>query len=878
MPIELRPIWPEDRDLLDAFHRRQSRESIYFRYFQYRPKLSSRELDFFTQVDYVERMAFVALLGGELVGVARYEEVAGSDRPELAFFVDDDHHGRGLATLMLEYLAAAARSQGIAGFTATVLPENHAMLGVFKRAGFATTTWFEDGVIGVDIDIAVTSETADAITRRHQRARSKSVARLLRPGSIAVVGASRRPGTVGHELFRQLIDGGFAGDLHPVNPATDELLGYRCHPSLRAIGQGVDLAIIAVPAPGVEAVVTEAADVGVESLLVVSSGFSESGPDGAERERRIVDIARDNGMRLLGPSSFGLVNTDPEVRLRALFLPLGPDEGSVAMISQSGPLGGGVLERLRSMGVGMSSFVAAGNRADVSVNDVLDYWLVDDATRIALLYVENYGNLRTFARTARMLSASKPLVTLRPHDDGLTELMEQSGVILVDSFGEMAAVARVAGDQPVPEGPRVAVVSNAASVAKLAVSACLRFGLDVVVPDGVGGQVVPGLDAVMIGDVDSVRLDATGAAPAERSGRRLDYEEPLVATAFSADVDAVLAVIVPTLDLSVGRLGRILDRVDRSVDKPVVAAGLVAGDQLPGTNVAFFEFPDDAARAIGHLARYRRWRTEDGDVPAAIDDDELAAAADEVRPAITSLLTGTVTGADGDRADVDGEEGDGADVDLLAAEAGSVVAALRLPVPEWRIVTDRDQLPGAAAEVGYPVVLKAGGRIQRTVGEAGGAAIDLHDDDQLTGAFDRMLAVDPDTLLPAVVQAMVASVANARVELVQDPDVGAFISVGVGGALGAAVAPLARRFLPLLAGDEAELVDAVAEVVPLDQAGRNVLAEIVRRLGVVGTAVPELARVELDPVLIAGADTAIGDIRINLRPWTIDPLAGVRRL
>ncbi len=867
MPVEVRPIKPSDRDLLEAFHGRQSPESIYLRYFQYRPKLPPAELDHLTRVDYVDRMAFVALIGGELVGVARYEPYAGSDRPDIAFFVDDRHHGRGIGTLMLEYLAAAARSHGIDGFTASVLPQNHAMLGVFKRAGFTVKTRFDDGVIAVDLEIDVTTEMADAVMRRLRRSRARSVARVLCPTSVAVVGAGRTPGTVGHELLRHIVAGGFTGAVHPVNPAADEVLGLRCQPSLGAIGEPVDLVVVAVPAEAVEAVVAEAARCDVAGLLVVSSGFGETSEAGAEVERRLVGIARSNGMRIVGPSSFGVINTAPEISLRAVMLPVGPQPGGVGVISQSGTLGGGVLDYLRSRNVGLSSFVGAGNRADVSVNDVLDYWLIDEATRVALLYVESFGNLRNFTSTARALAAAKPVVALRPPDHDHVELMTQSGVVLTDSVAEMVAVARIADTQPVPAGSRVAVVSNSASLARLTVAACRRAGLQPVVPDGVGadaGHRSEGMEAVIVGDVDQ----------APPTGRRLDIEEPLVAAAVSEGVDAVLAAVVPSLALTVAQLGRILSRINRSIDKPTVAAGFVSPEQLPTAELPVFEFPEDAAQALGHLARVGAWQRANPASMPLVADDEVAAAAEAVRPLmVRSLLADTVPPV-GDAAAVSARVTN----DPFGDRTGHVIDVLGLPVAPWRIVDRRDDLVAAAEAIGYPVALKAGRAAKRTVGESGGVAIDIHDSVDLLAAFDRMAAARPADTLPIVVQAMVASTANLRIELVQDPADVAFIRVGVGGAVGAGLEPVARRFLPLTVGDDAELVAALAPTVALTETGAGVVRAMIGRLAVLAAGVPELARVELDPVLVAGSATSVGDIAIEVREVVADPLVGLRRL
>ena len=855
VPVEIRPIRPDDSSRLAAFHSRQSPESIYFRYFRARPVLSDKELEHLTNIDYIGRMAFVAIEGETLLAVARYEAGEGSQNPEIAFFVDDDNQGRGLATLLLEYLAAAARSRGYRGFVASVLGENYAMLGVFRAAGFEVATRFADGLIEVDIDLSVTEDASSAIAARAARARSQSVARLLRPRSVAVVGASREPGSVGQELVRHLLEGDFDGELFPINPQADQILGQQCWPSLRALGRPVDLAIVAVASAAVEEVVAEAAAVGVSSLLIVSSGFSETGPAGIEREMRLVKLARSNGMRLLGPNSFGLVNTDPEIRLRALFLPVGPDPGAAALLSQSGPLGSAVLDLMRRTGVGISSFVAVGNRADVSVNDLVDYWASDEQTKVVLLYVENYGNLRTFAGTARAVSMIKPMVAMRPPDQNLVELASQAGVILVDTVAELADMARVAGSAPLPRGRRVVVISNAASVGRLAAAALRRCALEPVVPDAASHQSARG-DVVLIGDADNISAD--------ESGHERDYEQLIVAAAVDAEVDAVLIAMIPTLTMSPRDLSRLIDRVDRFIDKPIVAAGLIDEERLDVERSPVFMFPDEAARALGRLVDYADWRREEhADLGPSEDLEahrsELEA---EVRPALVELLG-------------DAQE---RTFSLWSPAGRQLVDALGVAVAEWAVVTSRSELLATANQIGYPVVLKAAGMPRRTVGEAGGVAIDLHNHAQLEEAFDRMLVSRGSGMLPAVVQRMVAATANVKVEVVQDPDLGAFATIGVGGSVGLAMPSASRRFLPLIAGEIDRMVAQLALVSPMTEQERLAVGTAIGRLAAVAAVVPELSRVQLDPVLLAGDATVTADLTVQLRPWHHNPWTEVRKL
>ncbi len=854
-PVEIRPIRPSDRDRLAAFHQRQSPTSIYYRYFQHRGPLRDSELDHLTQLDYRTRMAFVALLNDQLVAVARYEPYPTGDRPEVAFLVDDEHHGRGLATLMLEYLAAAARARGVPGFVATVLPENHGMLRVFRQAGFDVVTKFLDGLIDVELDIALTADSSEAISSRATQAGSRSMERLLSPSSVAVVGASRRSGAIGHELLRSLLLGGFTGPLYAVNRSADEVLGLPSHPSLAAIGESVDLAVVAVPAVEVDAVVAEAAEAGVSALLVVSSGFAEEGPEGVERERRLVAQARGSGMRLVGPNAFGMVNTAEDVSMRALFLPLAPPAGRVALASQSGPLGSAVLEHMTRSEVGLSSFVALGNRADVSVNDLLDYWTGEETTNVITLYVENFGNLRNFARGARAASLAKPVVTMRPADPRLDALLTQSGVVMVDDVSELSDVAGLATKQPLPTGRRVVIVSNAASVARLAVAACRRHGLEPVLPASIEHPAGLGRvdDAVLVADIDAISL-AGGGTPGS-------YEELLVAASVSDDVDAVMVAIVPNPGLADRTLRQLITRVDRSINKPMLAVGLVGPETIAVEGVPTYSFPDEAARTLGRLADYVEWRKTAAVTEGPVRWTEPRADMPEAAE-ITAVL--------GDAPEVT--------ITLWSPEAAAVVELLDLPVPEWRLATGADDVVAAADELGYPVVLKAEDVRQRAIGEAGGVAIDLHDPDQVRAAYGRM-AEDPDVDLGVTaVQRMVPSKANVRLGLVQDPDLGAYVFVGLGGVAAQRQESLARRYLPLDERLVGELVDELAIAVPLADEARDVIGPVIGQLGQLANAFPELAKIRLDPFLVAGEQSSAGDLEIVLRPWRRDPLSEVRRL
>jgi acyl-CoA synthetase (NDP forming)/RimJ/RimL family protein N-acetyltransferase len=842
--VDVRPIRPDDVERLRAFHSRQSPESIYFRFFQYRPELSSRELEFFTNVDYERRMAFVAILRGELVAVARYETLNGQNKAEVAFFVDDGFTGRGLATLMLEYLAAAGRRRGLDGFTASVLPENFGMLRVFRNAGFDVSTAFEDGAIAVTLGIEVTEQTSAAIAAREQRAHARSVARILEPSSVAVIGAGRRPESVGHQLLQRLVAAPFNGAIHVVNPAGEVIAGIPSVESVADLPPGVDLAIVVAPSAAVESIVADCAAVGVGGLVIISAGFAEAGPEGARRQLGLVRVARDHGLRLIGPNAFGVANTDPAVQLHALFLDVDVPAGPVGLLSQSGPLGAVLLASFSRIGVGVSTFAAVGNRADVSVNDLLQYWASDGRTDAIALYLENVGNLAKFTRIARSVSMHKPIVAVATSNPGINELLRQSGVIMVDEVGELAEQTGVAIDQPLPGGSRVAVITNASSVGRLAAAACRRAGLDVVVPSGADRS--DDTDSIVVGDVDNLVI-GHDAAPA-------DYERAVVAAAVSAEVDAVFLAVVPTPMLSPAEAADLLGRIDRAVDKPMVATGLSGVDRSQVSGLPLFDFPEGAARSLGRWVQHAAWRRTERGEPIRVSQPDV------VSQHVMSLL------GEADR------------VALSLTEAQDLLRLIGIDLEPANVGRTANEVVEAAAALGYPVALKAGGVADRVAGEGGGTALDLHDEAQLLAAFHRMAKRFP-TFLPALVQPMVPTGRHLRVELVQDTDTGARIAVGPGG-INAADLPLAAvQVLPAGSAEiEALARAALAALHATEELNTDAFTALLSCLAGAAGLLPELHRVELNPVLLSAGRAVAIECNVELRRVSRRPLDDVRHL
>ena len=865
--VRLRPIRPDDDERLVAFHGRQSAESIYYRFFSARPRLSDKEVTRFTNVDYVDRMAFVAILGDELIGVSRYDRAPGRPVAEVAFFIDDRHHGRGLATLMLEYLAAAAREQGIVAFTAQTLPQNRKMLGVFKQAGFEVSTRFDEGVIEVDLGILPTDAARAAIDARERRAEARSVARLMSPRSVAVIGAGRRRGGLGHEVFRNLITHGFNGPVYPVNAHAPHVASVRTYPSVLEVPGEVDLAIVAVPAAEVTAVVEECAEKGVGGLIVISAGFAETGPDGVSAQRGLVELARRHGMRLVGPNCMGVINTAPAVSMQATFAPVGPAPGGLALLSQSGTLGTAILETAADLGLGISTFVSLGNKADVSANDLLQYWEGDERTDVVLLYMESFGNLRKFSRLARRVSRSKPVVSVTSgvgaaaHDDPdlpaaatVDALLRQVGVIRVSTIELMFDVTRILASQPVPRGRRVAVVSNSSGPARLALDACRGAGLE---PARLTGTTRAALRAALpdATHVDSP-LDLTHeAGPAQ-------YEEAVRLVLADPGVDAVIAIFAPPLEVRADRVARAIAAAADPADKPVVATYLGVNPRRNAVSselaVPAFAFPEEAARALGRVARYGEWLAEpEGTVPELADVDP-----DATRAIVAELLA---------------QAPDGCELDPTSAMGVLGSFGIR-PVPQERVATPDDAV-AAADRIGWPVVLKATGLERLAKTEAGGLAIDLFDEAELRLSYERMDAALGDAMHPALVQAMAPVGTDVAIRLVQSPAVGAVISLGIGGAVADQVGCDSLRVLPLTDLDAGRLIDGsrVATDLAPGSPARARLEELLARLAALADAVPELAEIRLNPVIVSDTTAAVTDVRARVAPW-LGHEAPVRRL
>jgi len=634
-PCHVRPIRPDDGPRLRAFHASLSAETVYLRFFAPYPQLTDADVERFTIVDYVDRVALVATVGEDIIGVGRYDRM-GADHAEVAFTIRDDHQGRGLGSVLLEHLAAAARERGIVRFVADVLPQNRRMQATFEAAGFHTAREFTDGYLVLEFDIEPTKAIREVMEARERVSEARSIRRMLTPHSVAVIGASRTQGTAGHELLRHLRDAGFPGDVYAVHPEAESILGFPCIAHITDAPAPVDLAIVAVRAEVVLEVIDECAKARVRGLVVVGTGFAETGiPQDVARQRELVNRSTGQGMRVVGPAALGMMNTDPHTLLNASLSPVMPARGRLGFFCQSGGLGSVILADMVERGLGLSTFVSAGNRSDVSGNDLLQFWDEDEATDAVLLYLESVGNPRKFTRIVRKLARRKPVIAVRSgrtsqsvplgHRVRTTELpsaavdalFDQCGVIQTDSVRAMLDVAALVSMQPEPTSSEVAVITTAQSLAVLAEDAVLAAGLNV----GTAGAIV------------SLPLSAAELSAA------------ILAAGATTTTGSVLVVHVPPLSGDIEPFRQALADAVPHLSRPVVAVSLaIAGDEVmkPGWHatvhgpwiggiegagvsspgaVPLFGTVEEAVKALASVEGHSRWKRVHQVEPRRLDDD-----------------------------------------------------------------------------------------------------------------------------------------------------------------------------------------------------------------------------------------------------------------
>ncbi|HEU5477802.1 MAG TPA: GNAT family N-acetyltransferase [Gaiellaceae bacterium] len=849
--LRLRPPVAEDADALVEFFADLSERSRYLRFHGF-PALDPKTVESLLEPDWRERGALIGSLDGRIVAVANWVRLRDPHAAEVAFAVGDQFQRRGIGTRLLERLAARAAQSGIEEFVAEVMHENSAMLGVFRAAGFAVTRAGEGGELEIRFPIAPTTGYRDQVAARDHVAVRASLEPFFRPRSVAVVGASTRRGSIGGELFRNVLAADFAGSVHPVNRKGDSVAGVHGFRTVAEIPEEIDLVVICVPGEQVLAAAEEALAAGVRALVVISAGFAETGSAGAERQERLLAVVRAHGARLLGPNCLGIASSP--VHLNATFAPRSFPAGKIGFSSQSGALGLALLERAEATGLGVTSFVSVGNKADVSSNDLLEWWEDDDETEIVALYLESFGNPRAFARIAQRLARRKPILALKGGSTGagsraagshtaalagsdvaVDALFRQAGVTRARTLDELIDVATLLSAQPVPRGRRVALVTNAGGLGILAADACEAAGLELPQPTEAARTA---LAEVMPAEGTSANpIDLLGSATAESFAAAL----PLVLA--DPAFDAAIVLFVPTVGSDEGEVGAAISRAAATApDKPVLCVFVSAKGAPPSlrgsATVPAFGYPEAAARALGRAAERGEWlRRPAGTVPRLDRDHDAARAV--AREAIAA--------------------GGGW---LDAQQTRRVLEAYGVPLVPERLVPTPEAAVEAADELGYPVVLKtAAAGAHKT--EQGGVILDLLTDDEVRAAAERLGG-------PLLVQPFVRSGAELLAGAVQDPVFGPLVAFGPGGVLAELIGDAQFRLAPLTGLDAEELVRdgkagrLVAGFRGAPGADEGALVDLLLRLSLLADDLPEVVELDLNPVLALPTGCLAVDARVRV--------------
>jgi len=878
----IRIAQPADREALAAFFDQLSPESKQKRFFS----LAAPRVEWVNALcdpsDPRKQLTLVVIrtTGGSrrIIATGSYlAEKAQEDVAEVALAVDDAFHGKGLGSLLLERLAQLAVNHGITHFWAVTHVDNRPMLEVFQRSGFSLREQFDHGYVHLSFSVLPTEASVARSELLDRLFTMASLRPLFRPGSVAVVGASRDPTSIGYKLLETLIMNRFQGPVYPVNPRAPVVGSIRAYPSVRELPEPVDLAVIAVPRDAVLPVVDDCAERGVKALVVITAGFAEVGAGGRELQQRLVEKVRGYGMRMVGPNCLGLLNTDPKVQLNASFSPVFPPPGRIAMSSQSGALGLAILALARGLQLGLSTFVSVGNKADVSGNDLLQYWEEDGQTDVILLYLESFGNPRRFSRIARRVSRRKPIIAVKSgrtgagrraagshtaalaaNDVAVEALFRQTGVIRADTLAEMFDFAATLGSQPLPRGRRVAIVTNAGGPGILCADTCEA-----------GGLAVPELSEATKARLSKFLPPQAGLSnPVDMiASAGPDHYRQSLETLLAADeIDSLIVIYIP---VDVSQRPAVLDAICAAVEagrrtggtgKPVLAS-LMAEEgfglplQLAQERIPTYPFPEAAARVLSKVADYAAWRTQPQGMFLEFDDIDPQIARDLCRQALEKRGSGW----------------------LATDEARRLLTAMGLPVASGGVAQTADEAVELARQVGFPVAVKLASYLVVHKTEMGGIVLDLRDETAVRQAFEtirnRLAAQDALQAMEGVlVQPMVTDGVEVMVGVTTDPSFGPLIAFGLGGVHVEILGDVRFRVTPLTDRDASEMVHEIRGFRLLEgyrghpPADVAALEEVLLRISLLVEEVPEITELDLNPIfaLPPGRGCQIVDARIRV--------------
>ncbi len=878
-PMHIRPIRPDDAEALQRMHLAQSEQSRYLRFFAPVGRLSDRDLHRFTHVDHVERVALVLTLGGEIRAVGRFD-VVGAGVAEVGFYVADTEHGRGLGSVLLEHLAAAGRDRGIHTFVADVLPTNARMVRVFTDAGYDVAQEYDDGVLSVSFSIEETERSWRVMAERERHTEALSMRSVLAASSVLVarLGEEEHPSaTLAHAAARSLLRSGFDGPVQLVGLAAEPARrDLTCHDRLADATPPVELAVLAGPPDEIVDAVPQLRELEVRSLVVLSHGFGEQGPEGMARQRTLLRRIREAGVRLVGPASYGVVGHGDAGRYDlslwsgddapALLRPptaAGEQESvGLGLFCQSAPGGYALRRAARDRGLPVSSFLSSGLRTDVSGNDTLQFWSVHEPTAVGAVYLESIGNPRKFSRIARRLSASKPLVAVVSGSTGqatppghavrtssqpqrvLTEMMRQAGFVRARNISEMLDVSALLLAQPLPAGPRTAVVSSSASLAALVTDVAAAHELPLA-----GRPVV----------LDPFAGPEDYAAAFEALLAREDWDNVVVALAAPVgETDPQIAAALARAAAADGRTW---------VASAQGLVGLTDELSADGATVPSMVTVEDAVSALAGAVRHADWRAGASDPLVDLPGVDPVVARRIVAEPLSDLPAGTR-------------------LTLDAATASALLATYGIEVLPSTTVADAEAAVAAAERFGYPVVLKTSSEVLRHRADLGGVSLDLSDPDDVRESYERLCARTRRFLgrdVAVEVQPMAPTGVACVVRGTEDDLYGPVVAFGLGGDATELLGDVSYRIPPLTAADVRDMVRSVRAAPRLlghrglPAVDIGALEDLVARVSMLTDDLPEVAEVVLNPVIVAehGAQIAGFTVRVA-RPVRQD--AGRRML
>jgi acetyl coenzyme A synthetase (ADP forming)-like protein len=805
----------------------------------------------------------------EIVATGSY--IGGSDKiAEVAFAVDDRFQGKGIGTALLERLALLAAKTGFTRFQAVTQLDNREMIEVFRHSGFPIRETLDEGTLEIDFSVQPTEKSVASSELRDRVVTAASLRWFFQPNGVAVIGASREPSSIGYRILDALIRNRFQGPVYPVNPKANVVGSMRAYPSVSHLPERVDLAIIAVPKDAVAGVIDECAARGVKAIIVITAGFAEAGESGREAQRNLLEQVRGHGMRMVGPNCMGLLNTDESVRLNASFSPIFPPAGRIAMSSQSGALGLAILELATERGLGVSTFVSVGNKADVSGNDLLQYWELDDKTRVILLYLESFGNPRRFARIARRVARTKPIIAMKAgrtsagrraagshtaalaaNDVAVEALFRQTGVIRAETLDEMFDIAAVLDNQPLIRGRNVGIITNAGGPGILCTDACEA-----------GGLTVPELSEQTKTELRKFLPPAAGYSnPVDMiaSAKADSYQRTIETLLPSPEIDALIVIYIP-IDRndsdSIGeaiRLGVMRARASggsSSKDKPVLACLMTSkGSRSLITEeetIPSFRFPESAAKVLSKTVAYSEWRSEPLAMVVGFSDFDQ----ERIRAIVRNAL----------------QRGDGW---LLSEEVRAVLSASGIAHVPSSLARTSDEAAQIAKSLGFPVVLKLASQRVLHKTEAGGVRLSVQSEEEVRRIFEELEQSDMEGIQ---IQKMIQKGVELMVGVAPDPLFGPLIAFGLGGIHVEILADVRFRVTPLTEQDAHTMVREIRGYRLLEgyrghaPADVKAIEEVLLRISRLVEDIPEIRELDLNPIfgLPPGQGCLVADARIRV--------------